>query len=91
MPETVVHFQLRMPPELHEKLSTQAKNGRISLNALIVTFLDRVVGEVAAARASLPENGAGTAARPTAEVEQSSHVELGEAPIDARELTGEPV
>jgi hypothetical protein len=43
MPETVVHFQLRMPPELHEKLATQAKGNRVSLNALIVRILDQIV------------------------------------------------
>jgi hypothetical protein len=40
MPETVVHFQLRMPPELHERLSNKARTGRVSLNALIVQLLD---------------------------------------------------
>src|SRR5579859_6932661 len=45
MPETVVHFQLRMPPQLHEKLASRAKGGRVSLNALIVGILDRTTHE----------------------------------------------
>ena len=36
MPETVVHFQIRMPPVLHEQLASWAKEDKASLNALIV-------------------------------------------------------
>ena len=36
MPETVVHFQIRMPPVLHEQLASWAKDDKASLNALIV-------------------------------------------------------
>ena len=39
VPETVVHFQIRMPPVLHEQLASWAKNEKNSLNALIVTLL----------------------------------------------------
>jgi predicted HicB family RNase H-like nuclease len=39
MPESVVHFQVRMPPALHEKLSSRAMDEKASLNALIVEIL----------------------------------------------------
>ena len=39
MPETVVHFQIRMPPVLHERLASWAIDKKISLNAAVVTFL----------------------------------------------------
>ncbi|WP_152054296.1 toxin-antitoxin system HicB family antitoxin [Tautonia marina] len=39
MPETVVHFQIRMPPDLHEQLSSRAREEKSSLNALIVSIL----------------------------------------------------
>ncbi len=41
MPETVVHFQIRMPPVLHEQLASWAKEDKASLNALIVGILER--------------------------------------------------
>lgn len=43
MPETVVHFQIRMPPALHEHLATWAKDDKASLNALIVGILERAI------------------------------------------------
>ena len=43
MPETVVHFQIRMPPVLHERLASWAKEDKASLNALIVGILDRAM------------------------------------------------
>jgi predicted HicB family RNase H-like nuclease len=43
MPETVVHFQIRMPPSLHERLSSWAKEDRASLNALVVEALQKAV------------------------------------------------
>jgi predicted HicB family RNase H-like nuclease len=43
MPETVVHFQIRMPPALHEQLATWAKEDKASLNALIVGLLERAI------------------------------------------------
>lgn len=43
MPETVVHFQIRMPPTLHEQLASWAKEDKVSLNALIVGLLDKAV------------------------------------------------
>ena len=39
MPETVVHFQIRMPPSLHEYLASRAREEKLSLNALIVAVL----------------------------------------------------
>lgn len=43
MPETVVHFQIRMPPVLHEQLASWAKEDKASLNALIVGLLEKSV------------------------------------------------
>jgi predicted HicB family RNase H-like nuclease len=40
MPETVVHFQVRMPPALYEELSSWAKEDKVSLNALVVETLE---------------------------------------------------
>lgn len=45
MPETVVHFQIRMPPVLHEQLASWAKEDKASLNALIVGILERAIAE----------------------------------------------
>ena len=39
MPESVVHFQIRMPPDLYEKLASRAKDDKVSLNALVVETL----------------------------------------------------
>lgn len=39
MPETVVHFQIRMPPGLHERLASMALDSKQSLNALVVELL----------------------------------------------------
>ncbi len=39
MPETVVHFQIRMPPALHERLASRAREEKNSLNAMIVALL----------------------------------------------------
>jgi hypothetical protein len=41
MPATVVHFQIRMPPALHEKLANWAVEDRESINNLIVGILER--------------------------------------------------
>jgi predicted HicB family RNase H-like nuclease len=43
MPETVVHFQIRMPPVLHEQLASWAKGDKASLNALVVETLQKAV------------------------------------------------
>jgi len=43
MPETVVHFQVRMPPHLHEKLSSWAKEDKASLNMLVVGILEKAI------------------------------------------------
>jgi predicted HicB family RNase H-like nuclease len=45
MPETVVHFQIRMPPVLHEQLASWAKDDKASLNALIVGILQEAIDE----------------------------------------------
>ena len=43
MPETVVHFQIRMPPDLYEKLASWAKDDKVSLNALVVETLQEAL------------------------------------------------
>jgi predicted HicB family RNase H-like nuclease len=43
MPETVVHFQIRMPPHLHEQLASWAKEEKASLNLLVVGILEKAV------------------------------------------------
>ncbi len=43
MPETVVHFQIRMPPVLHEQLASWAKEDKASLNTLIVGILEKAI------------------------------------------------
>jgi predicted HicB family RNase H-like nuclease len=43
MPETVVHFQIRIAPDLHEKLASWAKGDRVSLNALVVETLQKAL------------------------------------------------
>ena len=45
MPETVVHFQIRMPPVLHEQLASWAKEDKASLNFLIVDILKEAIAE----------------------------------------------
>lgn len=57
MPETVVHFQIRMPPSLHERLASRAREGKTSLNALIVAVLRDVVDRREVNEA-LPNSGA---------------------------------
>ena len=41
MPESVVNLQLRMPPHLHERLASWAKDDNASLNALVVEILQK--------------------------------------------------
>ena len=55
MPETVVHFQIRMPPVLHERLASWSKDEKNSLNALIVSLLV----QAAARRDAEPTRAAG--------------------------------
>lgn len=43
MPETVVHFQIRMPPPIHERLASRARAEKTSLNALIVALLSEAM------------------------------------------------
>ena len=43
MPESVVHFVIRMPPDLHERLASWAKDDKASLNALVVEILQKTV------------------------------------------------
>jgi hypothetical protein len=45
MPETVVHFQIRMPPHIHESLASWAKDDKASLNALIVGLLEKALDQ----------------------------------------------
>ncbi len=50
MPETVVHFQIRINPATYERLATWANEEGGSLNALVV----RVLREANEARISKP-------------------------------------
>ena len=43
MPETVVHFQIRVPPNIHERLASWAKEDKASLNMLIVGLLEKAL------------------------------------------------
>jgi predicted HicB family RNase H-like nuclease len=43
MPETVVHFQIRMRPDIHEKVASWALDDKVSLNALVVEILQKAV------------------------------------------------
>jgi predicted HicB family RNase H-like nuclease len=43
MPESVVHFQIRMPPQQHERLATWAKEDKLSLNLLVVGILEKAM------------------------------------------------
>jgi len=56
MPESVVHFQIRMPPQQHEKLATWAKEDKVSLNLLVVGILEKAMerhhSEVGTAKSS---------------------------------------
>jgi predicted HicB family RNase H-like nuclease len=55
MPETVVHFQIRMPPPLHENLASRAREEKNSLNALIVAVLrDAVERRESSAALAIP-------------------------------------
>ncbi|MGA7498690.1 MAG: toxin-antitoxin system HicB family antitoxin [Isosphaeraceae bacterium] len=44
MPETVVHFQIRMSPDIHERLASWAKADKASINKLVVDVLEKAVG-----------------------------------------------
>jgi predicted HicB family RNase H-like nuclease len=56
MPESVVHFQIRMPPQQHEKLASWAKEDKVSLNLLVVGILEKAMerhhAEVGTAKSS---------------------------------------
>jgi predicted HicB family RNase H-like nuclease len=54
MPESVVHFQIRMPPQQHEKLASWAKDEKVSLNLLVVGILEKAI-EHRKAEASAPK------------------------------------
>ena len=43
MPESVVHFQIRMPPDIHERLASWAKEDKASLNMLVVGILEQAI------------------------------------------------
>ena len=49
MPETVVHFQIRMPPPVHERLASWAIEEKKSLNAVVVGILTKALEEHEAA------------------------------------------
>ena len=49
MPETVVHFQIRMPPPVHERLASMAIEEKKSLNAVVVGILAKALEEHEAA------------------------------------------
>lgn len=57
MPETVVHFQIRMPPSMHERMASRARDEKSSLNALIVSLLAEAI-ERRGAPATVSSNGA---------------------------------
>ena len=57
MPETVVHFQIRMPPHMHEQLASRAREEKTSLNALVVSLLSAAIARRDES-ASAPRNGA---------------------------------
>jgi hypothetical protein len=63
MPETVVQFQIRMPPALHEHLSSRAREQKMSLNALVVDLLREAAARQAAAPDAAPAPGGGPAPR----------------------------
>jgi hypothetical protein len=67
MPETVVHFQIRMPPPMHEKLASRARDSKLSLNALIVGLLSEAIARSDAAVGELSEP-AGASASPSGRV-----------------------
>jgi hypothetical protein len=52
MPETVVHFQIRMPPPLYERLTSWAKDDHASLNVLIVGLLQKALTDHESAEAA---------------------------------------
>ena len=55
MPESVVHFQIRMPPNLYETLASWAKDDKASLNALVVEILQKALTDhVSAEEAGRP-------------------------------------
>jgi predicted HicB family RNase H-like nuclease len=54
MPETVVHFQIRIHPAVYEQLASWAKESKESLNALVV----RTLKEAAEEREAQPANPA---------------------------------
>jgi hypothetical protein len=56
MPETVVHFQIRMSPYLHEQLSFLAQQDKASLNALIVGILEKALERRERSRQSNRQN-----------------------------------
>jgi hypothetical protein len=43
MAETVVHFQIRMPPSIYEHLASRGRAEKSSFNALIVSLLSEAL------------------------------------------------
>jgi hypothetical protein len=70
MPETVVNFQIRMPPALHERLASLALERKESLNAMVVEALRAAVeakaGGTPAGRDGHPPRRRAGAPRPAA-------------------------
>jgi len=54
MPETVVHFQIRIHPAVYEQLASWAKEGKESLNSLVVRTLKDAVEHRAAKPSKSP-------------------------------------
>ena len=73
MPETVVHFQIRMPPVLHEQLASWAKEDKASLNALIVGILEKAIEQhEKVARTIRTDRGCRSAARDLASTDDGT-------------------
>ena len=43
MPESVVYYQIRMPPVLHEQLASWAREDKASLRMLVIGILEQAV------------------------------------------------
>ena len=43
MPDTVVNYQIRMPPDLYDEMASWAEEVKASLNALVVELLQKAL------------------------------------------------
>ena len=82
MPETVVHFQIRMPPVLHEQLASWAKEDKASLNALIVGILEKAIEQHEAKAAAKERSASPSLSRRSGRVPLP--VDLPRAPVSCR-------